>query len=294
MLNSVSFGNNYNFNDYNSRQHSNSSYGSRTERPLDDTYHFEHKKPQQTKRPQTTSQARKPQNANKKRGSYLTPLQKIGLALGLFGAGAASVGVPVAVSNYQPKPEVAAYYGEITDPEQIGYIASLYGTSEEIILDYNGYDTAEEAVGADGLKIAKEYKPFDERLAELQSKMFDADLSETEKAELQTEIDYMIEKMQKQEESAIAYQDGKYIYFEIKKDIYAEEFKDIWGIKDESIRENNYDLIDDQGEFVDIHAEDGAHLVSYKDYTGAVLPQGVTIKVPVRDCGFAFMSYYAE
>ena len=282
MINSISFGSN-NYSDYDLNNFApRSSNNTRARQPQSDSCSF------------TTKKAK---GNNKK--AKLTPSQRLALLLaGIFGAGTVAGGGTVAivdaVKDYQPKPEASSYHGEITDPEMVDYIASLYDTSAEIILDYNGYETAEEAVGANSLKIAKEYKPFDERLADLQSKMFDADLSKDEKATLQTEIDYMLDKMQKQDESAIAYQDGKYIYFEIKKDIYAEEFKDIWGIKDESIRENNYDLIDDQGEFVDIHAEDGAHLISYKDYTGAVLPEGVTIKIPVRDCGFEFMSFYSK
>lgn len=166
-------------------------------------------------------------------------------------------------------------------------LADTYGSSPEAIIDYNDIDNI--AYVPSEVKIPQTYDYIQTKIDSLQDKLFDEDLSEKKRADIETQISLLEIKKEYQENIAVAYTDGKYAYFYItgaKDDapqeiqdkysygINVEEFKNIFDIKDGAIKDNN-----------DINYTWGHHpeYGGYKDFTTAYLYKGQTVKVPLKD-----------
>lgn len=291
MLNSVSFGGKiYNDYDLNMFDDTKSHYSSQKFTPIQDTYHFTHKETSQPQRSETKPQTTKSQ-PRKTNSNYSKPFQKFVSLLMAAAFGASVYAAGDAISEHEPKPDIVNLPFAITSVDHLENVAEAYQTDIDTIVSYNGCESPEEMVGKENIAIPSAYNPFQERFEEIQGKLKKNNLSEKKQAELMSEMEFILNKMQQQDESATAYQDGKFVYFQMKKDMNAETFKDIWGIKDGALHRYNLNL--DYSFYSVDHGpmENDSH---YKDYTNAVLYEGNTYKVPVNSCGYNFMGYYQD
>lgn len=156
--------------------------------------------------------------------------------------------------------------------EDVGIYAEMYGSSEEAIMAYNKLTS--DILGEDmEIVIPSLYEnPVEEEISELQENLYSANLDTEKRAEIEGEIADLQAIQQLQDETAISYTDGDYIYFTITNPdgVNVETFKGIFGIKDGVIKEHN------NISFTWGSNEHGG----YMDYTGAHLREGQTIKVP--------------
>ena len=235
------------------------------------------KKPQQTTKKAPAKKA-PTKKAPAKKNNGLTPFQKFGLFMSGLALGGGAVATGYEVADIQPKPEIGVY-GEITDKKQLEYVANLYDTDANLILAYNGAESVEDLAGKSQVSVPKLFDPLQDKIEALQEKLYDDNLTVEEQLSLQDEIETLQDKQQTQKEVAWSYQDGKYVYFIMNETTNAEEFKQIYGIKDKALRRYNdldctYETIDNGPNENDGH---------YKDYTGALLYKGNTYKVKVSD-----------
>lgn len=161
-------------------------------------------------------------------------------------------------------------------------IADIYGIDSDVIKAYNGleYDITQVS---DAIVIPSDYEhPLNARIASMQEDLFNANLDPDKRAELESSLADLLAVQELQSKTAKTYTDGKFVYFLISCSenseetgyscgINVEKFKDIFGIKDGALRNNNnidFDwAIDDYG--------------GYKDYTSDILHDGEVVKVPV-------------
>lgn len=211
--------------------------------------------------------------------SGLSLFQKVGVVLGLVGsafggflAGNANKSTDVDSLNIEIPP---AY----TENAGSDYYSNTYGCPVEILYVANGVQTEAEFSNLSQLKIPHKFELFTGALKEKQDKLYDKKLSYEERSSLEQEIVKLQNKISRQEEAAIAYQDGDWVYFYMNKTVNAEEFKDIYGIEDKALRRYN-DLDYGWGSTSNGPFENDTY---YRDYTGAPLKVGKIYKVTIDD-----------
>lgn len=232
----------------------------------------------QPKKSQPSTKKAPAKKAPAKKYIKLTPLQTLGLVLAGLGAGVTGVGIPTAASNYEPKPEIGIY-GEITDADQLEYVANLYGSDEDLILAYNDAESVEDLADKSQVGVPKLFNPMQEKIDVLEAKLYDKNLTVEEQLSLQDEIEALKDKQQAQKDAAWAYQDGNNVFFIMNETINAEDFKKIYGIEDGAL--SDYNNLECTYESVD-HGP-GENASHYRDYTGASLHKGETYKVKVSN-----------
>ncbi len=183
------------------------------------------------------------------------------------------------VTEPQDVSDVKAKAGENVDKYAI-----VYNIPAEVIMDYNNLSSS--VFGTDTtISIPSLYDHVGSEIDELQDDLYRRGTDVEEADEITEQIEDLQVVQQLQSEIATMYTDGDFVYFlltlptdetatDIQKQyngsINVEEFKDIFGIKDEVIRKhNNVDYSWGSNEYG-----------GYKDYTGNQLVNGQTIKVP--------------
>lgn len=195
------------------------------------------------------------------------------------------VNTAAGIANQTPDKVTIPYNSSVSITE----IAETYDTDINAILDINHIDETTDLNEITELIIPSDYDYLTPKIESLQQQLFSQKLSDTQRTEIEQQIDQLIEKQEYQQNIATVYTDGKYVYFEIKdfdentpediKDrfkygINVETFKNIFDIKDKALRKNNnisYFWTTDDPEYG-----------GYCDYTYAMLHSGQTIKVPVN------------
>lgn len=156
--------------------------------------------------------------------------------------------------------------------EDVGMYAERYGSSEEAIMAYNKLSS--DILNEDmELVIPALYEhPVDGEIEELQEDLYSNKLDAEERTQTEEEIAQLQALQQLQDETAVSYIDGDYIYFTIKNPdgVNVETFKGIFGIKDGVVKKHN-----------DIDFTWGSNEYGgYMDFTGAYLREGETIRIP--------------
>lgn len=165
--------------------------------------------------------------------------------------------------------------------EDVGIYAEMYGSSEEAIMAYNKLQS--DVLGQNmEIVIPSLYEhPVDDEIEELQENLFSNSLDTDERAKTEDEIAQLQALQQLQDETAVSYTDGDYIYFTITnpEGVNVETFKGIFGIKDGVVKKHN-----------DIGFTWGSNEYGgYMDYTGAHLREGQTIKVPTGSVSMKYV-----
>lgn len=238
------------------------------------------KSPQFDKLERTTQRPR-----NIKHRKRRTPLSTM---IKSFAGGVAAtilVNTAAGVINQTPDKVTIPYNPSVSITE----IAERYDTDINAILDINQIDETTDLNEITELIIPTDYDYLDTKIETLQNKLFSQDLSDTERAEIEQQIEQLIAKQEYQQNIATVYTDGEYIYFELKtfdentpddiKDrfkygINVETFKDIFDIKDKALRKHN--------NISYIWTTDDPEYGGYLDFTVATLYPGRTVKVPLN------------
>lgn len=156
--------------------------------------------------------------------------------------------------------------------DNITEIAEVYNIDEEIIERYNGIITEDDLAEKESLKIPSAYDYISEEIEKIQEKLYSDDLKPEKREEYEEKILALQNKLELQQQYAKTYTDGKDVFWIIKKDVNVEEFKDIFDIKDGALKNHNdIDFTYETDEFGD----------SLMNYTGATLPKGKLLHVPV-------------
>ncbi len=181
----------------------------------------------------------------------------------------ATIGTAAAISVLTPAPSasVKEVYDRNTSIEEL---SDNYGVSQEAIIKYNNLDVKDEFPRE--IIIPSDYDYIEDEIAKLQEHLYSGKLSDEEKAETIDKINALKEKKSVQDEVAIMYTDGKYVYFTLKDDAKSmniEDFKELFDIKDGALRKNN--------EIAFEWEED--EYGGYKDYTYSTVYPNETLKV---------------
>lgn len=163
-------------------------------------------------------------------------------------------------------------------------LADLYDSDIDAILNYNNLASSEDLALAGEIVIPSAFDYLQEEIDKLQDKLYNKDLSEQERADIEAKLAAYQEKQELQQSIATSYTDGKYVYYTINElpdgnsSINVETFKDIFDIKDGALRKyNDLDYVWARDE--DAPPEDRG----YRDYTGERLHVGQTVKVRPGD-----------
>lgn len=153
--------------------------------------------------------------------------------------------------------------------EDVNKYAVVYDMPVETIMDYNNLSSS--ILGTDmTISIPSSFDHVGDEIAELQEDLYRRTTDEEEAEKIVQKIEKLQNVQKDQAEIATMYTDGEFVYFLINSKINVEDFKDVFGIKDEVIREHN-----DMDFFWDSDEYGG-----YKDYRANTLNEGQTIKVP--------------
>ncbi len=255
-----------NYNYYsNNNQNSSKKTSYHKTRPNTDTYEFSHKPPQ-------------------KKNKHVLP-KKLTVILASMAIGAG--GHAVATRDKIPSPVVIHYNAAETPIENV---ADIYDTDETAILAFNDIQDEDELYSKENLIIPYSYDTLDEKIENIQKKLYNSDLTLEQREELTDKYKELAHTKFVRENIAETYTDGKFMYYVIKPvtedttydaaklysfdSINVEDFKQVFNIKDKAIRKyNNIHFTYEK----DSYETSGG----YKDYTGAYLKAGETIKVPL-------------
>ena len=158
-----------------------------------------------------------------------------------------------------------------SDSVSLNETAEIYNVSPEFIAAFNNLN--EEGNTPETIKIPERIDLTDNKIAKVREKLYDDNLSDSEKAECLLNLAELEDKKSTRDEVAEVYADGRYTYFFLKANVNVEDFKELFDIKDGRIKANN--KLEDYG-WGPYHPEMG----TYKDYTKCVLHNGDIIKVP--------------
>ncbi len=184
------------------------------------------------------------------------------------------------VTEPQDTTDVNAKAGESVDKYAI-----VYDIPADVIMDYNNLSNPIFGTNTT-ISIPSMFDHVGEKIDELQEDLYKRGTDFAEAAEITEQIEELQDVQQMQSEIATMYTDGDFVYFLITLPtdetatetqrqfdgyINVEKFKDIFGIKDGVIRKYN-----------DVEYSWGSdEYGGYKDYTGNILRNGETVKVPV-------------
>lgn len=139
------------------------------------------------------------------------------------------------------------------------------------------------------ISVPVSYDYLQDMIDELQDKLYDKNLSDEEREQIEEQLAKYKDKQALQKSIAAVYTDGKYVYYTITDipeninpsgtgRINVETFKDIFDIEDGALKK--YNDID----FVWAYDEDSAEYEKgYRDYTVGTLRIGDTVKVRMNN-----------
>lgn len=168
-------------------------------------------------------------------------------------------------------------------------IAETYDISEDAIKFYNDISDNKPLDDVKEIKIPSSFDYLSDRIKTLQEKLHSAKLSEKERTNTEKTVSALQKKREEQENVAITYSDGEFIYIcidfsetvddEIKEKyefgINIESLKKLFDIKEGGIENNN-----DINSRIEIYSDNETK--SYKDFTRNWFHNGDIIKVPLE------------
>lgn len=189
-------------------------------------------------------------------------------------------------SDPQSKENLSKYFAEnptvsvnalITDEKQLDYIASLYDSQPEIILDSNGVEVVSELPNE--FVVPKQFNSLDTRLDRLEEKLESEDITKEEQRITKKNIDAINAHKELQDKYAVAYvEDDGNVYYIMRQDVDSDEFKSLFGVYDGKI----YDVNGKQMDEIDFDNRKGRGL-GYSNsfnYVPWTLKEGETYVVP--------------
>lgn len=240
--------------------------------PTEDTF-VASKKEEQNIEPSTLDEAMKnfidfaykiggSQGAQKAAALIMTLCISAGIATGC----SSSVDTAVGIDHYIA--ETATTEGIQSDLQQ-------YEAPQSVIFIANNVNTIQELKDKSKVIIPERYDYMTEKIAYREAELQKGNLSKKEEEKHTVALTNLLAAQELQAETADVYADKHTIYYQLKKDINVEDFKDIFWIVEGVIAKNN----NIQGRyFTEKNSMNDSY--SYIDYSYATLEEGTVIRIP--------------